>query len=235
MRGAWLFKTVSVLIFISLTGSCINSDIHKGTVALGLGDYISAIGFFRRAIEKNPASFEAHLGMGKALLQQAIDNGNDTSVWKKAMMHLEAARTLNGSPEVVRIISQLWTERASNLLHTGDTITAIEMLSKAISVDPEYAEPLNLAGIIYFRTGRPGKARILFERAIKADTGNPALLFNLGMLFWEEKRVKEAYDLWFRALKKSPEDEDYLYWFALAEKKMRDSVNSGGEQGGKGR
>lgn len=219
-RGIYALA-VSTLFTIA---ACTTSDLRKGNVALELGDYVMAINFFSRILEKNPAHFEARLGMGKALLQQAIDNSGDTVSWRMAVMHLEAARTLNGSSEAPKLLAQVWAERASGLLHAADTVAALEMLTKAIASDPQSAEPLNLAGIIYFRTGRPEKARILFERAAAADTSNPSLLFNLGMLHWEEKRIKEAYDLWLRALKKSPDDEDFLYWFAAAEKRLRDTT-----------
>ena len=211
---------------LGIMAACATSDLRKGAVALELGDYTMAINFFSRVLEKNPAHFEARLGMGKALLQKTIDNGDDSVSWRMAVMHLEAARTLSSSSEVPKLLAQVWAERASDLLHGGDTLTALEMLTKAIASDPQNSQPLNLAGIIYFRMGRPEKARLLFEGAVKNDTANPSLLFNLGMLYWEEKRIKEAHDLWLRALKMSPQDEDFLYWFAVAEKSFRDTMHS---------
>ncbi len=216
--------------FFIITVACttsMNSDLRKGEVALELGDYTMAIRFFSYVLERDPARFEARLGMGKSLLQRAIDNSNDTVSWREAVMHLEAAQTIDSAADVHVLLSQVWVEHASELLHAGDTIGALEALTRAIASDPQSPEPLNLAGIVYFRTGKTAKARQLFERAMGADTVNPSLMFNLGMLHWEEGRVKEAHDLWLRALKLSPEDEDFLYWFAASEKRVRESASAG--------
>jgi tetratricopeptide (TPR) repeat protein len=204
---------------------CTASDIHKGMVSLGLGDYTMAIVFFSRVLERDPARFEARLGMGKALLQRAFDNENDTVSWRQAVMHLEAARTIDSTAEEAGgLLSQVWAERGAQQLHAGDTIAALYALTRSIASDTKSSEPLNLAGIIYFRTGKTEKARQLFERAVAVDTANPTSLFNLGMLHWEEKQAREAHDLWLRALALSPQDEDILYWFAAAEKNLRDAA-----------
>ena len=211
---------------------CTSTDIRKGTISLELGDYTMAIRFFSRVLERQPDHFAARLGMGKALLQKAVDNKNDSISWRQAILHLEAARTLNSGVEVHTLLSQVWSERGSKLLHSGDTIGALEALTRAIADDPEYSEPFNLAGIVYFRTGRAQKARMLFERAVQIDSTNPSPLFNLGMVYWEQEKFTDAHDLWMRALTLSPRDEEFLYWFAAAEKKLRVSgaVDDAGEQ-----
>ena len=201
--------------------ACSPSEKHKGTIALELGDYPMAIRFFSRVLDRYPDDFDARLGMGKALLQQSVDNTNDSISWQKAIMHFEAARTVNARADVHRLISQVWSERAYGLLHAEDTLQALEALTEAISADPQSPEPLNLAGIIYFRTGNSRKAKLLFKRALTIDTANASSLFNLGMVYWKELQFAKAHGFWLRALKCSPEDEDFLYWFALAEKRIR--------------
>jgi Tfp pilus assembly protein PilF len=150
-----------------------------------------------------------------------MDNKEDTVSWREAIMHFEAARTLNGKADVHTLLSQVWVERGVEQLHAGDTISALEALTRAIASDPESAEPLNLAGIVYFRTGRRQKAQLLFERAIQMDSTNSSSVFNLGMVHWEQHHFVQAHDFWLRALKLVPKDEEFLYWFAAAEKKLR--------------
>ena len=217
-------------IALSLLTGCISRDIEKGTVALELGDYSLAAQFFSRVLVREPANAEARLGMGKALLQRASDNPGDTTAWREAVMHLEAVRTLGKNTDIGPLLSQVWSERAASLLSLNDTLRSLEALTRAIAADPTSPEPLNLAGIIYFRTGRAAKARLLFERAIAVDSSRASSLFNLGMLDWEEGAVREAHDLWLRALKASPQDEDFLYWFAVAEKRLRE-MPSGTNEG----
>ncbi len=210
--------------FLLISAACTSSDLGKAALSLELGDYTMAIRFYSRVLERNPGHFAARLGMGKAHLQKAVDDIGDTSSWREAIMHLEAARTIRGGKGIDNLLSQVWSERASGTLLRGDTLASLELLTRAIACDPLNPEPLNLAGIIYFRTGKAHKARLLFERASAADTANSSFLFNLGMVHWEEKRVKDAHDLWLRALKFSPGDEEFLYWFAAAEKAVRDKT-----------
>lgn len=222
--SACLRKPVFAVVLTFL--ACTSSDIRKGTVALELGDYRMAIEFFSRVLSRQPDHFEARFGMGKALLQQAVDNRNDSTSWRRAIMQFEAARTVNSRADVHRLISQVWSERAYGLLHAGDTLQALEALTEAIAADPRSPEPLNLAGIIYFRTGNTRKAKLLFERVLTIDTSNASSLFNLGMVYWKQQQTGEAHDFWLKALKHAPDDEDFLYWFALAEKSLRKSTPS---------
>jgi tetratricopeptide (TPR) repeat protein len=208
---------------------CISSDVRKGTMSLTVGDYDRAIIFFSRALERNPAHFEARLGMGKALLQRAVDAADDSVSWRLALMNMEAARTIGGGRDIDRLLSQTWLERAYGLLRRADTLPAIEALTKAIAFDPQSSEPLNLAGIVYFRMGKTEKARMLFERAVRADTLAASPLFNLGMVHWEQNQPRLAYERWLAALKKAPEDETVLQWFATAEKRLRQMDQAAGK------
>jgi Flp pilus assembly protein TadD len=100
-------------------------------------------------------------------------------------------------------------------------------LTKAIACDPKNPGPLNRAGIIYYRTGNTEKARQLFESAARADTADLSAVFNLGMIYWERGDPKAAHDLWMKAIKKSPEDEVILYWFAAANKRLTETAPPG--------
>lgn len=211
-------------VLFGLAG-CGPSTISKGARALELGDYPLAIALFSRVLESDPANSEARLGIGKAYLQRAADNADDTTAWKTALMHLDAARTLSGSSIVTQLVAEVWTERGAELLTRGDTLQALTALSRAIALDEKRPEPLNLAGIIYYRTGRTVNARRLFERALSVDSANLASLFNLGMLCWEEQEAERAHALWLQALKCAPDDEEILYWFAAAEKRLREQAS----------
>jgi Flp pilus assembly protein TadD len=217
---------VFLIPLVTLGIGCSSSDLRNGSVSIELGDYPLAIHFFSRVLEKNPANFEARLGMGKALLQKAIDN-DDSASWQSALMHLEAARTVRHDADLDPLLSQAWAQRADGLLRHADTLRAIEALTKAIAFDPKNPGPLNRAGIIYYRLGNTEKARQLFESATRADTADISAVFNLGMIYWERGDPKAAHDLWMKAIKKSPEDEVILYWFAAANKRLTETPSRG--------
>jgi len=214
------FSALFSLFFLSACTR--DTAIEKGTVCLQLGDYTMAIGFFTAALHENPGSYDARLGLGKALLQRSIDR-NDTVSWNEALVQLEAARTLNPSQSLDALLSQTWSERARLYLRDGDTVSAISALSRAIESDTRSIEPINLAGIVYYRIGEVEKSRILFTKALSIDSTNVSTLFNIGMVEWNSGNAALAHDYWFRALKKAPDDDDIMYWFALAEKEKRES------------
>lgn len=200
---------------------CSSDNVEKGNVCLSLGDYPMAIEFFDKEVRNLPDNYNARLGLGKAYLQKAVDNGDDPTSWKKALIHLEAARTLNPDSQSVKLISQVWAEYARTLLSGGDTVSALEALSSALQYDPERVEIINRTGILYFRLGYTEKAEILFRKAVNIDSTNAHSFFNLGMIYWYIDDINKARAYWLRALTIDSEDEDILYWFARAEKVLR--------------
>ena len=182
-----------------------------------------AIAFFSEEVKRHPESFEARLGLGKALLQQAYDNGADTTSWKNGLIQLEAARTLSPADTLRPLLSEAYCEHAHMLLSRKDSVAALEALSRAIEYNNRAIEPVNLAGIIYFRMGEGDKAEMLFKKAVAMDSVNAAARFNLGMVFWHLGRYADARRQWLAAVSASPADKDMIYWFALAEKKCREA------------
>lgn len=216
-----LIRGTAIVLATLLFFGCSDSNVEKGNACLLLGDHVMARSFFARALERDPRDYDARLGMGKAFLQAAVDNERDTATWRTACRHLMAARTLRPSPALNTLLSQVWSERSRMLVEYHDTVAALEALTRAIEFDPTRHEPLNAAGIIYFRMGEPQKAAALLSRALALDSGNVAVLFNLGMVRWHEGNWAGAHELWLKALKRAPKDEAVLYWFAMAEKKRR--------------
>ncbi len=206
-----------------MTLSCGPSAVEKGNTCIRLGDYPMAMEFFGRALEQDPGSYEARLGMGKALLQKASAEHEDEMAWKQALMNLEAAGAL--APEknqISKLLSNVWFVRGKNLVAQADTTGALEALSRSIEHGQNNPNPVNLAAIIYFRAGYATKAEALFRKSVEMDSTHPSSHFNLGMVLWSREEYAAARMHWLSALKSAPEDEDILYWFALAEKKIQE-------------
>ena len=96
------------MLWLVVMAACTTSDLRKGAVALELGDYTMAINFFSRVLERKPAHFEARLGMGKALLQQAIDDAEGEyqghhGTLVQALLPLSALEPLAERPDVAVI------------------------------------------------------------------------------------------------------------------------------------
>jgi Flp pilus assembly protein TadD len=210
-----------VFLMIAVSG-CRNRNIENGGICLRLGDYPSAIAFYSDEVKRHPDSYEARLGLGKALLQKAWDA--DTSAWKSALIQLEAAQTLLPGSAIRALLGDVYLERAQQLLAARDSVSALDALSRAIECNNRAIEPVNLAGIVYFRMGDADKSELLFKKAVGLDSANASARFNLGMVYWQSGRYKDAHAQWLAALAASPGDRDMLYWFALAEKKLRETA-----------
>lgn len=218
-----MVKSIGWAIAVAtLCVGCRNADLDKGRSCLGLGDYPLALRFFGRAVEADPGDYEARLGLGQALLQQAFALG-DSTAFTGALLQLEACRSLRPSDDLGSLLGEAWLERARGLLRAGDTLAALAALSRARDRAPADPKPLNLAGIVYGKRADPDKAGALFRKALALDSGDASAHFNLGMLEWQAGDARAAHGHWLASLKALPADEDILYWFALAEKKLRES------------
>jgi protein O-GlcNAc transferase len=219
-------STIAGFGFLALTlalafSGCRSGAIEKGEICLKLGDYPLAITLFSDEVKRRPDCFEARLGLGKALLQQAC--AGDTGSWKNAIVQLEAAATLSPEDDINAILSEAYLERAHLVLAAHDSLAALDALSRSIERNTRAIEPINLAGILYFRMGEIEKAEALFLKALGIDSASAAARFNLGMAYWQDGRYDDAHGQWYAALAASPGDKDILYWFARAEKKKRES------------
>jgi tetratricopeptide (TPR) repeat protein len=226
----WLMRAavIAVSLTIMITGQgCLRDAIERGTICLHLGDYATAIELFTNEIRRHPDRAQARAGLGQALLQRAADLG-DTADWKRALIQLDAAATLEPGPHNKTIAASAWMQRARQLLAMGDTLGGLDACSRSREYDPAAVDPLNLAGIVYFRQGDAPKAAILFRQAVALDSTNAVARFNLGMVDWSDGAWREAHANWFAALRADPDDPDIIYWFAAAEKKLRESQPAAG-------
>ncbi len=219
-----MYLPIFGVMFLILIG-CAPDSIEKGELALRLGDYEMSKDFFAYKLQKQPDNYAARLGMGKALIQEAAAIASDSS-WRRALTHLEAARTIAPHrQEVLELLGETWSVHARNRLDAGDTVTALHALSKSIEYRPTSVEPLNLAGIIYYNLGDDEKAAALFRKAITLDSTNSSAYFNLGMVRWQQKKYGMAHSQWLNALQYDPTDDDIVYWFARAEKSLYGEEN----------
>ena len=203
--------------------TCGTHTIEKGFDSLELGDYRMAQDFFHQVLREHPRDFRARVGMGKALLQEAYASKGDTVLWRRALTHFEAARSIQPRDELVALLSECRLTFGRGLLHRGDTLRGLESISRALAYNPHCTECLNLAGIVYFHLGHGDKAQQLFEKAVRIDTSDAMSFFNLGMMYWNSNRILEAHSTWLRGLRHAPDDEELIYWFAQAEKALQES------------
>lgn len=219
------FRFFALAAMITVIFGCIGNDnIRKGNACLSLGDYEMAEMFFEKTLNADPLSFEGRLGMGKALLQHVTDNKYDTVLWKKALLNLESAMNLQPQAEISYLVSDAWFERSQIFLANNDTLGAFNALSRSIEINNKNTSAINSIGILYFRQNDADKAVYLFKQAITIDSTHSSALFNLGMALWSNNEYENARKYWLAASRFSPDDNDIIYWLAMAEKKLEESA-----------
>jgi tetratricopeptide (TPR) repeat protein len=226
------FKMNLRLIFISvlfLTVYCnqVDPDIEKGATNLELGDFKQARAHFQKVLENKPSSFDARLGLAKALLQQYSAQPTDSGLIFDCLTQLEAARTLRPDKEVEKLLSVVWFKRATMLLTNHDTIAAMGALSRSTGFDPHASNPLNLAGILYFNRGDHAKALNLFGLVISTDSASVQGYFNAGMVHWADSNYSRAYEYWYKAALSAPDDKEIITWASMAKRKLAVPANNG--------
>lgn len=204
---------VSLLLFFN----CSESTIELGNRNLALGDYQRAVHLFSTAVDRNPNSFEARLGLGKALLQQLSAGSQNDELWNGCIINLEAARTINISAEVENLLSAAWNQRAAYKLQLKDSTGAIHSLLKSIEYNKTNIKSLNLAGILYFNRNEFKKALSMFSLVTHFDSLSPTGDFNKGMIYWAGGDCKNARNTWKCALAKAPLSSDLSYWITVAD------------------
>jgi tetratricopeptide (TPR) repeat protein len=210
------FKVFFYIITILLL-SCSDHIIKQGNRNLELGDYQRAIHLFNTAVDRNPDSFDARLGLGKALLQQLSAGQQNDELWNGCIINLEAARTLNSSADVEKLLSIAWNQHAAFQLDIKDTSGAVHSLLRSIEYHKNNIKSLNLAGILYFRRNEIKKAFSMFSLVTHFDSTSPTGFFNTGMIYWASGDCTNARSAWKRALGRASSPNDLSAWIALTD------------------
>lgn len=217
---------ITIALFLLFRCNGVDQGIKKGAKNLELGDFKRAIAHFESVLEKDPSSFDSRLGLAKAFLQQFCSHPGDTDLILDCLTQLEAARTLKPEKEVEKLLSVVWFKRATILLCRHDTVAAMAALSRSTGFDPKAGNPLNLAGILYFNRGDHDKALNLFRLVISTDTSSVQGYFNAGMVNWADSNYSLAYEYWYKAALKAPDDREIFTWAVMAKRKLQASMDS---------
>lgn len=122
-----------------------------------LNRYSQAIIFYRKVLDFNPGSFEAHYGLGITL--KLLGKYDD------ALEEIKTALEIKISPDVYRTLGEIYFNK-------GIIDLAIRNFQESIMLDPSLAEGHFLLG---FALGEKGKVDESLEEVKKAIALNPAL------------------------------------------------------------
>jgi Flp pilus assembly protein TadD len=159
-----------------------------------LGD---AAGFYRRAVEANPQSFEARVELG--LLLARMDKLSE------ARPELEKATQLDAGDAGAEAKARAWRALAE-IDRDGDPAKASEDLLEALKLTPETTADTLLAADLASQTGQLDAAEVAYRRVLAKDANSAPANAGLAHLLIARKQYPEAEALLRTALAQSPED-----------------------------
>ena len=92
-------------------------------------------------------------------------------------------------------------EQAQKHLEAGEHEAAEEVLAQAVALEPEWAEPWNSLGELYFGQEKYEEAMESYEQAVALDEENAGYWNALARVYALTKQVEEAKDAYQRAIK----------------------------------
>lgn len=104
-------------------------------------------------------------------------------------------------PRDARTRAKLHTELGSLYLQDGNLAVALEELTIAIDIDPDYAKAYATRGLAGFRVREMQAADQDFRRALNLDANDPEINNNYGWFLCQVGREKEAITFFQQAIK----------------------------------
>lgn len=112
------------------------------------------------------------------------------------------ADTLSGSsPKDVHTRAKLHTELGSLYFQEGNWIVALEELTFAITINPNYAQAYSTRGLVLYHIKEFESAEKDFQYALNLDEKDPEIANNYGWFLCQTGKEKEAIAYFQRAIK----------------------------------
>ena len=113
----------------------------------------------------------------------------------------DEAPATSASPRDVTTRAKAHTELGSLYFQSGNLIVALEELTIAISINPDYAPAYSTRGLVLFHIKEWDSADKDFRRALDIDQRDPEIANNYGWFLCHTGKVKESIAYFERAIK----------------------------------
>ncbi len=111
------------------------------------------------------------------------------------------SRSSEPTPADPRTRARIHTELGSLYFQEGNPGAAIDHLSNAIGIDPNYSTALSVRALVYADLKEFAKAEADFSRALSRAPDNPEINNNYGWFLCETGKVRESVPYFERALR----------------------------------
>ncbi len=194
---------------------CLSTFCLEGVAAFKAFRYEEAVQNFRKAVELNPSSQQAHLYLGTALAIQVVPNlqsPENLEIASSALSEFDVV--LKMDPNNVIVLSQ----EAMIYRETQKLEKARDREKEVVSLDPRNAEALYNVGVIDWQQVYKNSVTVLAKEGLSDDgMGNPKLS-NAGCDALEMQNailVDDALDSLNKAIKLNPKYDDAMQYLNL--------------------
>jgi predicted Zn-dependent protease len=167
-----------------------------------------AAGLYRRAIDADSQSFEAHLSLGLLLARQANAQPNaadSTAKLTEARAEIATATTLDPGDAGPALKPRAWRALAQ-IDRATDPTEASDDLMQALKLSPETPADTLLAANLADQAGEPEAAEAAYRRVLAQDPKSAPANAGLAHLLIAKKQYPEAETFLRAALLQSPDD-----------------------------
>lgn len=168
-----------------------------GYVADAQDHLADAASLYRRAVEANPKSFEAHISLGLLLARQ--------QKFEEARPELLAATTLDPGEAGPELKARAWRALA-RIDQSTDPAAASNDLLQALKLSAETPDDTLLAAELAEKTGQPDAAEAAYRRVLEKDPKSIPASTGLAHLLIVRKQYPEAQTVLRTALSAAPDD-----------------------------
>ncbi|MFQ5862885.1 MAG: tetratricopeptide repeat protein [Candidatus Brocadiales bacterium] len=181
--------------------------LERGKIYARLNRYSEAISEFKRELEKNPTSFDAHFQLGQSFRR--------LGEFDQALAEYELARSLQPeSTETTLQITSTYLNKAIQYRSSGqDDATVSELLQQAMTScdqilinEPQDHKALVLKGKIHIEQNEPEKAVTCFKNALAIENDYVPAHLGLVNLYTVTSDYEKAESQCLEALKQNPKN-----------------------------
>jgi len=171
-----------------------HSDVQllKGLQLYKRGDSLKAVGFYKRAIDKNPNNIDAYT----ELVKYYINNQYDDS----ALVHIVKAQLIDTKNINITYYEGV-VYRRKDLLQS-----AILSFHNCINIDSSYVGALNQLGALYIRRGDFDNSLKYYKKLIQFDDKNIGIINVVIEILNKQQKEIETIDFYEKLVKLDPDN-----------------------------
>jgi predicted Zn-dependent protease len=197
VKSDWKSAEAKLDLWLAAHPADARALFDAGYVADAQNRQEAAAGFYRRAVEANPQSFEARVELGLLLAR--------LNKLPEARTELAAATQLDPGEAGASAKARAWRAMAE-IDSTTDPAKASEELLEALKITPESPADTLLAAELAAQSGQVDAAEQAYRRVLAKEPKSAAANAGLAHLLIARKQYPEAETLLRAALEQAPED-----------------------------